>query len=237
MVPAGLRRVLRRAGVPADIDLGHPGQVRWRADPGLWPDRPWRRRAQGGFMMLGLLVSAAVLFRVGLSDALRALTFAGRVMEVVFLAGALVETVAAAAVVDHWGKRATRYSGQCVLLGVVIVTVTSLMFLILQWEGGYRAGLFWLWTALVAWSAWALWEVGRQRVWRGIPHPRSFATGVALSALIGSASVAYSAMYTPYVAPPRVPFMEFSGRPPARDAHGWAPASRRTPARRDFSAG
>ncbi|MFB6516457.1 hypothetical protein [Streptomyces sp. NPDC056401] len=54
-------------------------------------------------MMLGLLVSAAVLFRVGLTDTLRALTFGGRVMGVVFLAGALVETVAAAAVFDYWG--------------------------------------------------------------------------------------------------------------------------------------
>ncbi len=211
--PRDLRRVLRRAGVPADIDLGHPGQVRWRADPDLWPDRPWWRRAEACFMMLGLLVSAAVLFRVGLSDALRALTFGGRVMGVVFLTGALVETVAAAAVLDQWGKRATRYAGQCVLLGVVIATGTSLMFLILQWEGGYHAGLFWLWVALVAWAAWALWEVSRHKVWRGIPHPKSFATGVALSALIGSASVAYSAMYTPYVAPPKVPFMVSFGKP------------------------
>lgn len=86
-------------------------------------------------MVLGLLVSAAVLFRVGLTDTLGALTFGGRVMGVVFLAGALVETVAAAAALDHWGKRATRYAGQSLLLGVVVVTVTSLMFLILQWEG------------------------------------------------------------------------------------------------------
>lgn len=93
------------------------------------------------------------------------------------------------------------------LLGVVIVAVTSLMFLILQWEGGYHAGLFWLWVALTAWAVRALWEVSRHKVWRGIPHPKSFATGVALSALIGSASVAYSAMSTPYVAPPKVPFM------------------------------
>ncbi|MDX2698293.1 hypothetical protein Sipo8835_08070 [Streptomyces ipomoeae] len=211
--PRDLRRVLRRAGVPADIDLGRSGEVRWQADPDLWPDRPWWRRAQAGLMGLGLLVSAAVLFRVGLSDALRALTFGGRVMGVVFLVGALAETLAAAAVFDYWGKRATRYAGQCVLLGVAIVTVTSLMFLILQWEGGYHAGLFWLWCALVAWSAWALWEMSRQKVWQSIPHPRSFAAGVALSALIGAASVAYSAMYTPYVAPPKVPFMAAFGKP------------------------
>ncbi|MFD3468151.1 hypothetical protein ACFWWM_17625 [Streptomyces sp. NPDC058682] len=112
--PRDLRRVLRRAGVPADIDLGHPGQVRWRADPDLWPDRPWRRRAQACLMMIGLLVSGAVLFRMGLTDTLGALTFGGRVMGVVFLLAALVEAVAAAAVLDHWGKRVTRYAGQCV---------------------------------------------------------------------------------------------------------------------------
>ncbi|MGW5848908.1 hypothetical protein ACWFQ8_13320 [Streptomyces sp. NPDC055254] len=211
--PRDLRRVLRRAGVPAAIDLDHPGQVRWRADPDLWPDRPWWRRIQAGLMVLGLLVSAAVLFRVGLTDTLGALTFGGRVMGVVFLAAALAETVAAAAALDHWGKRATRYAGQCVLLGVVIVAVTSLMFLILQWESGYHAGLFRLWVSLVAWSVWALWEVGRHKVWQGIPHPKGFATGVALSALVGSASVAYSAMYTPYVAPPKVPFMVSFGKP------------------------
>ncbi|MFF8269623.1 hypothetical protein ACF059_19855 [Streptomyces sp. NPDC016562] len=211
--PPDLRRVLRRAGMPPDLDLGHPGEVRWRADPGLWPDRPWRRRAQACSMTLGLLVSAAVLFRVGLSDALRALTFGGRVMGVVFLAGALLETVAAGAVFDRWGKRTTRYAAQCVLLGVVIATVTSLMFLVLQWEGGYHAGLFPLWIALVVWSAWAWWEMNRQKVWREIEHPKSFATGVALSALIGSTSVAYSAMYTPYVAPPKVPFMVSFGKP------------------------
>ncbi|MGW7450402.1 hypothetical protein [Streptomyces sp. NPDC054787] len=157
-----LRRVLRQAGMPPDLNLGHPGEVRWRADPDLWPDRPWRRRAQACFITLGLLVSAAVLFRVGLSDALRALTFGGRVMGVVFLTGALLETVAAGAVFDRWGKRATRYAAQCVLLGVVIATVTSLMFLVLQWEGGYHAGLFPLWLALVVWSAWA-WSTFREK--------------------------------------------------------------------------
>ncbi|MEV0186496.1 hypothetical protein AB0I54_45970 [Streptomyces sp. NPDC050625] len=164
-------------------------------------------------MVLGLLVSAVVLFRVGLSDALRALTFGGRVMGAVFLASAVVELVAAGAVLDFWGRRVTRYAGQAVLLGVSIVTVTSLVLLVLQWEGGYLAGWFWLWTGLVAWAVWAVWVVAREKVWQGVPHPRSFATGVALSALIGSASVTYSAMYVPYVAPPKVPFMVSFGKP------------------------
>jgi len=163
-------------------------------------------------MVLGLLVSAVVLFRLGLSDALRALTFAGRVMGAVFLVSAVVEVVAAGAVY-FWGRRVTRYAGQAVLLGVSIVTVTSLVLLVLQWEGGYLAGWFWLWTGLVAWAVWAVWMVAREKVWQGVPHPRRFATGVALSALIGSASVTYSAMYVPYVAPPKVPFMVSFGKP------------------------
>ncbi|WP_330332700.1 hypothetical protein OHS33_25310 [Streptomyces sp. NBC_00536] len=211
--PRDLRRILRRAGVPADLDLGHPGLVRWRADPADWPDRPWRRRATACAMALGFLVSAAVLFRVGLTDALRALSFGGRVMGAVFLAGALAEVAAAAAAVDFWGKRAVRYAGPCVLLGVTVVTVTSLVLLVLQWEGGHRSGRFWLWAALVAWSFWAVWEVARHKAWRGVPHPRGFAAGVALSALIGSASLTYSAMYVPYVAPPKVPFVVSFGKP------------------------
>ncbi|MBY8845584.1 hypothetical protein [Streptomyces sp. SP2-10] len=164
-------------------------------------------------MVLGLLVSAVVLFRLGLSDALRALTFGGRVMGAVFLASAVVEVVAAGAVFDFWGRRVTRYAGQAVLLGVSIVTVTSLVLLVLQWEGGYLASWFWLWMGLVAWAVCAVWIVAREKVWQGVPHPRSFATGVALSALIGSASVTYSAMYVPYVAPPKVPFMVSFGKP------------------------
>ncbi|MGW6985158.1 hypothetical protein ACWGE1_37840 [Streptomyces sp. NPDC054932] len=164
-------------------------------------------------MALGLLVSAAVLFRVGLTDALRALTFGGRVMGAVFLVGAVVEVVAAGAVLDFWGRRVTRYAGQAVLLGVSTVAVTSLVLLVFQWEGGYLAGWFWLWAGLVAWAVWAVWVVTREKAWQGMPHPRSFATGVALSALIGSASVTYSAMYVPYVAPPKVPFLVSFGKP------------------------
>lgn len=214
-----LRRVLRRAGLSADIDLHHPGKVRWRADAALWPDCTWQRRATACLMALGIVTSAAVLFRVGLSDALRALTFGGRVMGVVFLAGALLEMAAAAAVVDYWGKRTVRYSGPCVVLGVVIATVTSAMLLVLQWEAGYFHGWFWLWIALVVWSGWAVWELSRQKAWRGVPHPRSFAVGLALSALVGAASTAYSSMYSPYVAPPKVPFNVSFGKPTLNAAH------------------
>lgn len=210
-----LRKILRRSGVARDIDLDNPGQVRWTEDKTSWPDRPWRRRATAVLMALGLLISAAVLFRVGLADAFRALTFGGRVMGVVFLAGSLMEVVAAIAVFDYWGKRAVKFSGQGVLLGVVTMTVTSVIFLALQWEGGDYTRLLWLWVGLVIWSAWALWELSRKKVWQGIRYPKSFALGVALSAVVGAASLAYSAMYVPYAAPVKVPFRVAFGKPTA----------------------
>ncbi|MEU3776243.1 hypothetical protein AB0F11_24140 [Streptomyces sp. NPDC032472] len=214
-----LRRVLRRAGVGPEVDLGNPGLVRWRADPGLWPDKAWVRRTGGCFMAVGLLVSAAVLSRVGLWDVMGALTFGGRVMGAVFLTGALLEVAAAAAVVDFWGKRRMRYSGPAVVLGVVVAAVTSLMLLVLQWEGGYRRGWLWLWAALATWCCWAGWALTRQKAWRGVPHPRRFALGVALSGLVGAASLAYSSMYSPYVAPPKVPFGATFGKPSPNAAH------------------
>ncbi|MFF3326338.1 hypothetical protein [Streptomyces sp. NPDC002889] len=93
------------------------------------------------------------------------------------------------------------------------MTATSLVFLVLQWVGGDHGLRLWRWIGLVAWSAWVLWELSRRKVWRGIPHPKSFALGVALSAIIGAASLAYSAMYTPYAAPVKVPFNVSFGKP------------------------
>ncbi|MFI6765691.1 hypothetical protein [Streptomyces sp. NPDC050355] len=87
-------------------------------------------------MALGLLASAAVLFHVGAKDAFGALAYGGRIVGVVFIAAALVEMVAVLALCDYWGKRALRYSGVAVLLGVGTVTVTNLAFLIVQFQGG-----------------------------------------------------------------------------------------------------
>lgn len=136
-----------------------------------------------------------------------------------FLGGALLEAFAALAVADFWGKRRVRYSGQGVVLGVVVAAATGLTLLVLQWEGGYRHGLFWLWVALVVWCCWAVWELTRQEAWQGVPHPRRFAVGVGLSAVVGAASVAYSSMYSPYVAPPNVPFSVSFGKPTLNSAH------------------
>ncbi|MEU9034008.1 hypothetical protein AB0D45_03735 [Streptomyces sp. NPDC048352] len=65
---------------------------------------------------MGLLLPGAVLFRVGLWDVMGALTFGGRVVGAVFLAGAPAEVGAAVAAADFWGKRRVRYCGPAVVL-------------------------------------------------------------------------------------------------------------------------
>ncbi|CAM5369170.1 hypothetical protein [Streptomyces abikoensis] len=213
-----LRRVLDRAGVPREADLGDRTHVLWLGEREDWPDRPRRRRTAAVVMALGLLASAAVLVRVGLADAFHALAYAGRVMGVLLLAAAVAELLGVAAVCDYWGKRAVRFSGEGVLLAVLAVTGTNLVFLIMQIEGGDYTPYLWLWIALFLWSGWALWTLGRQKVWRNIPYPKSFALGVAVSAAVGIASVAYSVMYVPYATPVKVPFGVSLGSPVVNSA-------------------
>ncbi|MEU1481838.1 hypothetical protein [Streptomyces sp. NPDC005760] len=164
-------------------------------------------------MTLGLLVSAAVLLHVGMEDAFNALAYGGRLMGVTLIAAALVELVAVLALVDYWGKRVMPYSGAAVLVGVGAVAGTNLMFLIIQIEGREHTPFLWLWIGLALWVVWALWELTRQNVWRGIPHPRGFALGAAVSAVVGAASLAYSQMYVPYNTPVKVPFGVSFGKP------------------------
>ncbi|MFJ8111473.1 hypothetical protein [Streptomyces sp. NPDC096132] len=207
----GLKRILRKSGF-SYIDLDNPGHVRW-SETKEWPDHAWRRHASAILIALALLASAALLLWVGLADIFRALTFGGRVMGVVFLVAALSEIIAVMAVFDYFGKRRVRYSGEATLIGAVTLTATSLVFLILQWLGGDHGTHLWRWVGLSAWSIWTLWALSRQKIWQGIPYPKSFALGVALSAIIGAASLTYSAMYVPYAAPVKVPFRISYGKP------------------------
>ncbi|MBT2452537.1 hypothetical protein J7F03_36905 [Streptomyces sp. ISL-43] len=164
-------------------------------------------------MALGLLTSAAVLFHVGTTDAFNALTFGGRVVGVAFIAAALVEVIAALSAFDYWGKQAVRYSGAAVLIGVGTVTVTDLMFLITQFEGRDFTPFLWLWIGLLLWVGWAFGVLARQRVWRGIPHPKSIALSVLVSGVVGAASLTYSQIYVPYATPVTVPFDASFGAP------------------------
>ncbi|MFF4158972.1 hypothetical protein [Streptomyces sp. NPDC001678] len=208
-----LLRLLRRAGLPKDPDLDDRARVLWLEDPDCWPDRPWRRRAEGAVMVLGLGASAAVLFRVGAVDVFQALAYGWRVLGIVLLLAALAEVIGIVAVFDYWGKRSVRYSGEGVLLGVITVTATTFMFLIVQIQGGDYTPYLWLWVFLLLWCGWAFRALSRRKAWRSVPHPRRFAVGVVVSAAVGAASASYSAMYVPYATPVNVPFATSFGTP------------------------
>ncbi|MER7187317.1 hypothetical protein ABT404_49000 [Streptomyces hyaluromycini] len=152
-------------------------------------------------MALGILASAAVLFHVGVNDALSALAYGGRVVGAVFLIAILVEAVAILALCDYWGMRTLRYSGVAVLLGVGTVVVTDLMFLIVQIQGAEYTVFLWLWIGLAIWAIWALWLLTQQKVWQGIPHTKGVALSVVVSGAIGATSLGYSQLYVPYNTP------------------------------------
>ncbi|WP_055603579.1 hypothetical protein [Streptomyces aureus] len=198
-----LREVLRRLGYPDDMDLDDCSRVHWRGgDSGCWPDgRGWRRRLVIGLMIVGLLGSTGLHFVIGWADALGALTFAQRLVGVLFLLAGVVQGAALPAVVDHWGRRQVRLSGALVLLAVLmtLATTTLLLFLWLQEREFIRTVVVFL--ALWLWSLWALHVLIREKVWRGIPHPRKFAAGVTATATLTAVSLGYSILYQPIAAP------------------------------------
>ncbi|MFJ8665470.1 hypothetical protein [Streptomyces sp. NPDC093600] len=198
-----LRKVLHGLGYPDDMDLDDRARVHWRGgDSGVWPDdRGWRRRAVVAVMLSGLLGSLALHAVIGWSDALGALTFAQRLVGVLFLLAGAVQGIAVPAVVDYWGRRQVKLSGALVLLGVLMALATTslLLFIWLQERELIPSVLAFL--ALWLWSLWALHTLIRDRVWRGIPHPRKFAAGVTFTALLTATSLGYSILYQPIAAP------------------------------------
>ncbi|MFD9522380.1 hypothetical protein [Streptomyces sp. NPDC059979] len=198
-----LRKVLRRLGYPDDMDLDDRARVYWRGgDSSVWPDdRGWRRRVVIALMLVGMLGSLALQVVIGWVDAWGALTFAQRLVGALFLLAGVVQGIALPAVVDYWGRRRVGLSGALVLLGVVmaLATTTLLLFLWLQ-EREFIAAVL-LVLALWLWSLWALRTLIREKVWRGIPHPRKFAVGVTVTALLTAISLGYSIIYQPIAAP------------------------------------
>ncbi|MGW2640934.1 hypothetical protein [Streptomyces sp. NPDC001348] len=196
-----LRKLLTRLGHP-DVDVDDPAYVYWRGGGSdTWPDRTWRRRAVSVLMATGLLASAVLNVTIGRPDVFGALTFAQRVTGAVLVLSGLVQIAAAAAAIDQWGKRRSGISGALSLLGVLIALATDSL-LILMWldEREYTPYML-AFMPLWLWSVWALCLLLRERSWKGVPHPRKFAAGVAVSTLFTALSLTYSTMYAPTAAP------------------------------------
>ncbi|MGW5852395.1 hypothetical protein ACWFQ8_31400 [Streptomyces sp. NPDC055254] len=193
-----LRRLLTRSGIPEEREPAVNPAVAWHGGgPDTWPDRSLGRRAVLALLVAGLLASAALLIDIGLPDAFEALTFAGRVMGWMFVVGGFLQAVAAAGAFDHWGKRVFKYSGAVALVGVVIALVVCSLLLALWLQQKEYFPYFLSYLTLWVWSLWATWRVCREKPWRGIPHPRSFALGVTASGLLAAMNLAYSGLYQP----------------------------------------
>lgn len=209
-----LRRQLRRAGLPPDMDLEDRASISWRgADSVSWPDRTGHRRATIALLVAGLLVSALLLADIGMVDALGALTFSGRLAGVLFVLSGAVQAVAAAAVFDFWGKRRLRYSGALVFVGVLIAVATEGLLLAVWFQEREWTPYLPVFLALSLWSLWAVWTIWRERAWKAIAHPRSFTAGVAATVLLTSFNFAYSAVYQPQAALSHYKVEAIFGRP------------------------
>jgi hypothetical protein len=197
-----LRNTLIRLGYPETIDMENPASIYWRGgDSNTWPDRPWRRHAINVLMIGGLLGSAIVHLVIGWPDALRALTFAQRIVGSLFILLGALQGVAALAAFDYWGRRQFRPSGAIVSVGalITVATVSLLLFMWLE-EKEYTPYLL-AFIPLWLWSLWALHLLIPEKPWKDMPYPRKFAAGVAATALLTAVSLAYSIMYQPTSAP------------------------------------
>ncbi|MEU9985535.1 hypothetical protein AB0E10_01810 [Streptomyces sp. NPDC048045] len=198
-----LHKLLDRLGYP-DVDVEDPASVCWRGGgSGTWPDRSWRRRAPGVLMVLGLAASAVLNAVIGWPDASGALTFAQRITGALFVLSGLVQVAAAISVFDYWGRRQSTVSGAIVLLGALVAFATDGILVLMWLEQREYTPYVLAFVPLFCWSLWALFLLVREKSWKGIPQPRKFATGVFVSALLTSLSLAYSTLYQPAVAPIR----------------------------------
>ncbi|WP_157840761.1 Yip1 family protein [Streptomyces leeuwenhoekii] len=199
---AELRKILGRSGYPENMDLEDRTVVCWHGgDSGTWPDRAWTRRSIMLLMMAGLLASTVFSAVIGWPDASGALTFAQRITGVLFVFSGVVQGAAAIAALDYWGKRQARASGALVLLGVLIALTTDSILLSLWLEEREYTLYLLVYAPLWCWSVWALFILVREKSWKGIPQPKTFAAGVVATALLTALSLAYSTMYQPAAAP------------------------------------
>lgn len=154
-------------------------------------------------MFIGFLLTACLLFRVGWADGGNALTFGERLAGYTVLAAALVALIAAAATLDYWHKRKSRYSGLAVLAGVLIVFLASSSLLLLR-RGERFNGWSTIGISFLAGSVVAGIHLIRSRVWKGFPNPRHIVIGAIIPTLLAGVNLAYSQIYVPYVTAPLI---------------------------------
>ncbi|MFI1696208.1 Yip1 family protein [Streptomyces bobili] len=196
------------------MDIEDQACVYWRGgDSSAWPDNAWRRHAVTTLMVVGLLGSMALHVVIGWPDALGALTFAQRLVGILFLLTAVEQGIATLAVIDHWGKRQLRYSGSLVFVGVLIALATSSLLLFLWLQERELIPGFIAFLSLWLWSVWALYVLIREKVWQQIPYPRKFALGVTVTALLTAISLGYSTLYQPTSTPLRIILKAEFGKP------------------------
>lgn len=217
-----LRSLLDRLGHP-DVDVADPTAVCWRGgDSGAWPDRAFRRRATMVVMTVGLLASMALNAMIGWPDASGALTFAQRVTGALFVLSGVVQGLAAVLSLDHWGRHEFRTSGAVILLGALIALATDSLLILLWLEEKEYTPYLLAFIPLWCWSLWAVGLLVREKPWKGLPHPRKFAAGVFVSALLTTVSLAYSTLYQPSTAPMRLTLEAEFGTALADRAHPFA---------------
>ncbi|MCX5197803.1 hypothetical protein OOK31_28570 [Streptomyces sp. NBC_00249] len=194
----GLRRLLHRAGYPRAMPLTDPRFVSWHGGGSTtWPDRPWHRRTAAALMAAGLLCSAALLVSIGQVDAAGAQTFAGRLTGWLLILAGAVQTAAAAAATDFWGRRRLSWSGPLVLVGALIALAMSALLLGMWCEAREYIVQLPLYAALFCWALWALWLLVRHAAWKGLPHPRSIVAGLTLSAVLTGVNFSQTTLYEP----------------------------------------
>ncbi|MEU0068944.1 hypothetical protein ABZ027_05275 [Streptomyces sp. NPDC006332] len=197
-----LRKILSRLGYPKNMDIEDPTSIHWRGgDSKVWPDHPWRRRTILLLMVTGMLASAAWHLLIGWPDALKALTFAQRIVGIIFVLLSLLQGLAAFTALDYYGKRQWKASGAITIIGALIAFPTNAILLFMWFEETEYTPYLFAFLPLLVWSIWAIFLLVREKSWHGTPHPTKFATGVAFTSVLTAVSIAYSTMYEPTAAP------------------------------------
>ncbi|KOG07677.1 hypothetical protein [Streptomyces viridochromogenes] len=158
----------------------------------------WEVKARWLLLAAGLCATAIELGVFGLADVSNALTYAGRLNGVIFLAGALLEVAAAVALNILRKSDPANISAVVVLVGVLVSLLVNVVLLILQLDGWSYTHYLWVWALLLPWSLWALWELHRLKVWSRIPHAEGIAVGVIITGVLAVANFTYTQIYQPY---------------------------------------